>query len=87
MRLGAERRDRSGSEAMPDTGIGVDMVDLMVQQCDGACMPTICRVALYARVSTQDQNPQTQLCDLRRYAERRGWEVVSEYVGDPALKK
>ncbi len=38
------------------------------------------RVALYARVSTTDQEPETQLRDLRRYAEARGCSVVGEYV-------
>lgn len=31
------------------------------------------RVAIYSRVSTHDQNPETQLLDLRRYCEARGW--------------
>lgn len=38
------------------------------------------RAFLYARVSSFDQNPQTQLLDLRRLAEQRGFEVVREYV-------
>ena len=40
------------------------------------------RVALYARVSTSDkqQNPETQLIDLRQLAEQRGYTVVEEYV-------
>jgi DNA invertase Pin-like site-specific DNA recombinase len=38
------------------------------------------RAFLYARVSTFDQNPQTQLLDLRRLAEQRGFEIVREYV-------
>jgi len=38
------------------------------------------RVALYARVSTLDQNPETQLVELRREAAARGWEHVTEYV-------
>jgi DNA invertase Pin-like site-specific DNA recombinase len=39
------------------------------------------RAALYARVSTLNgQNPEIQLNELREYAERRGWEVVGEYV-------
>lgn len=37
------------------------------------------RVALYARVSTQDQTCENQLLELRRYAEARGWTAV-EYV-------
>lgn len=37
------------------------------------------RVALYARVSTLDQEPENQLQELRRYADARGWAGV-EYV-------
>lgn len=38
------------------------------------------KVALYARVSTTDQNCEMQLRELREYCERRGWEVAGEYV-------
>lgn len=38
------------------------------------------RVALYARVSTRDQNPGMQIEELRRLSLQRGWEVVGEYV-------
>jgi DNA invertase Pin-like site-specific DNA recombinase len=38
------------------------------------------RAFLYARVSTFDQNPETQLLDLRRLAEQRGFEMAGEYV-------
>jgi DNA invertase Pin-like site-specific DNA recombinase len=38
------------------------------------------RVALYARVSTKDQEPLNQLLELRRFAEARGWTVVDEFV-------
>lgn len=38
------------------------------------------KVALYARVSTSDQNPDSQLQDLRHYAKQRGWQVIEEYV-------
>lgn len=40
------------------------------------------RAAIYARVSTFDkgQNPETQLLQLREYAERRGFDLVKEYV-------
>src|SRR5262249_46623860 len=37
------------------------------------------RVAIYARVSTVDQQPENQLQELRRYAEARGW-APTEYV-------
>lgn len=39
------------------------------------------RVALYARVSTsQSQDPQVQLSELRDYAARRGWHITEEYT-------
>jgi DNA invertase Pin-like site-specific DNA recombinase len=39
------------------------------------------RVAIYARVSTNNgQDPQMQIRELREYCERRGWEIVGEYV-------
>jgi DNA invertase Pin-like site-specific DNA recombinase len=40
------------------------------------------RVALYARVSTDDkgQNPETQLHHLRADVQRREWQIVDEYV-------
>jgi hypothetical protein len=38
------------------------------------------RAVLYTRVSTFDQNPETQALDLRRLAEQRGFEVVHEYT-------
>jgi DNA invertase Pin-like site-specific DNA recombinase len=41
----------------------------------------IARVALYARVSTLNgQNPEMQLCELREYAQHRGWTIYAEYV-------
>lgn len=40
------------------------------------------KVALYARVSTVNghQDPENQLQQLRAHCQRRGWEVVREYV-------
>jgi DNA invertase Pin-like site-specific DNA recombinase len=38
------------------------------------------KVAIYARVSTTDQNCELQLGELREYAKRRGWEIAGEYV-------
>jgi len=39
------------------------------------------KVALYARVSTLNgQDPETQLLELRAFAERRGWLDIEEYV-------
>ena len=37
------------------------------------------RVAIYARVSTFDQEPENQLAELRQYVSARGWTAV-EYV-------
>src|ERR1700683_5364332 len=41
----------------------------------------IARVALYARVSTlNNQDPEMQLAELREYAGRRGWQIVEEFT-------
>ena len=37
------------------------------------------RAAIYARVSTLDQEPENQLQELRRYVEARGW-TGTEFV-------
>jgi len=38
------------------------------------------RAALYMRVSTLDQHPETQLHDLRQMASQRGLEIVHQYT-------
>ena len=38
------------------------------------------RAALYCRVSTVDQHPETQLHELRQFASQRGLHVVQEYT-------
>ena len=38
------------------------------------------RAAIYARVSTADQDCGSQLRELREYAVARGWTQVTEYV-------
>ncbi len=38
------------------------------------------RAALYMRVSTVDQHPETQLLDLRQMAMQRGYEIVEQYT-------
>jgi DNA invertase Pin-like site-specific DNA recombinase len=38
------------------------------------------RAALYMRVSSLDQHPETQLLDLRNMAAQRGYQIVSEYT-------
>src|ERR1035437_935899 len=38
------------------------------------------RAALYMRVSTFDQHPETQLLDLRQMAAQRGLDIVHEYT-------
>src|SRR5579863_426253 len=37
------------------------------------------RVALYLRVSSTDQNPGAQRCDLLQLVQQRGWQVADEY--------
>jgi DNA invertase Pin-like site-specific DNA recombinase len=37
------------------------------------------RVALYLRVSTTDQDPETQAREVRAFVESRSWEVVETY--------
>jgi DNA invertase Pin-like site-specific DNA recombinase len=39
----------------------------------------VVKAAIYARVSTLDQEPENQLQELRRYVEARGW-TATEYV-------
>ena len=38
------------------------------------------RAALYLRVSSLDQHPETQLLDLRQMAAQRGYEIVAEFT-------
>jgi DNA invertase Pin-like site-specific DNA recombinase len=38
------------------------------------------RAAIYCRVSSVDQHPETQLLDLRQMAQQRGVEIVKEYT-------
>ena len=38
------------------------------------------RAALYMRVSSVDQHPETQLYDLRQMAAQRGYEIVQEHT-------
>jgi putative DNA-invertase from lambdoid prophage Rac len=38
------------------------------------------KTALYARVSTTDQNCEMQLRELREYISRRGWQSAGDYV-------
>lgn len=39
------------------------------------------KCALYGRVSTAEQNVETQLCDLRKLAAQRGYEVIASSSG------
>ncbi len=38
------------------------------------------KVAIYARVSTTDQDNQNQLAQLRKYCDGHGHQIVQEYV-------
>ena len=42
-------------------------------------MPALLRVAIYARVSTQDQNNELQVRELSQYVRSRGWDLVDTY--------
>jgi DNA invertase Pin-like site-specific DNA recombinase len=46
------------------------------------------RVAIYARVSTDDkgQDPLNQLLQLREFALKQGWTVVAEYTDEVSAK-
>jgi DNA invertase Pin-like site-specific DNA recombinase len=43
------------------------------------------RAAIYARVSTDSQTVENQIQELRRVAERRGWEIVGEVYTDAGI--
>lgn len=38
------------------------------------------RAAIYARVSTRDQEATNQLLELRAFCDRKGWDVANEYI-------
>ena len=40
------------------------------------------KVAIYARVSTKEQDCTRQLVELRQVAENHGWKIVDEYVDE-----
>src|SRR5579862_274233 len=40
----------------------------------------VVRAGVYSRVSTNGQNVEVQLVELRSFCKRRGWEIVKEYV-------
>src|SRR5215469_1076621 len=42
--------------------------------------PRATRCAIYARVSTADQNCEVQIRDLREYCHRRGWTISGEFI-------
>jgi DNA invertase Pin-like site-specific DNA recombinase len=48
-------------------------------------MPLTC--AIYARVSTDEQNYEMQLTDLRAYARRQGWESVEYAEKESSVKR
>jgi site-specific DNA recombinase len=52
--------------------------DLSVQQADPPAAPVV-QVALYARVSTADQNCRLQQRELEGFASQQGWCVVEVY--------
>lgn len=45
------------------------------------------KAALYARVSTDRQETENQLVELRSYCDRQGWEIVAEFVDEDTRGK
>ncbi len=45
------------------------------------------KAALYARVSTDRQETENQLRELRAFCERKGWEIVAEYMDEDVRGK
>jgi|SRR5215472_13959636 len=45
------------------------------------------RVAIYARVSTDKQDTDNQLLQLRDFAAKQGWEITAEYVDNAVTGK
>ena len=41
------------------------------------------KAAIYARVSTTDQNNAIQIQELREYVSRRGWQLTGTYQVAP----
>ena len=56
--------------------MGAVLDDALVQGLGAA----VKRAALYMRVSTVDQHPESQVYDLRQMAAQRGHEIVQEYT-------
>src|SRR5215472_5696632 len=54
--------------------------NLAVLQQDLHDSGVLMKVAIYARVSTNDQNCELQPAELREYIIRRGWENAGEYA-------
>jgi len=48
--------------------------------CASPRTTAIMRIAIYGRVSTEKQDTQNQLVQLRAFAVTQGWTVVREYV-------
>lgn len=44
------------------------------------------KAAIYARVSTADQETQNQLTEMRKLAESQGWELAGEYLDQESGK-
>src|SRR5579863_4781696 len=55
---------------------------LLIRDSNRPAVSARIRVAIYARVSTSDgrQEVENQLSDLRQFAERQCWDIVSEFI-------
>ena len=63
-----------------DEGIKKTLVFLNLYPLLPMPKPAKRRVAIYARVSTQDQDPQMQLRELRAYAKHRAFTIAHEFI-------
>lgn len=54
--------------------------DVKNAKADGVQMTQKKRAVIYTRVSTEDQNCQRQLSDLRAFAKRAGYKIIKEFA-------
>ena len=54
----------------------------MTHECEKDACVSLVRAAIYARVSTSNngQDPSMQTREIKEYCERRGWQLVGEYI-------
>lgn len=86
--FGAQLHNPFSKTWIEDEGHRVVLPSQVGNSCPDLCgqrnlpeeKPRMTRAALYMRVSTVEQNPETQGIELREFARQRGYEIVREYV-------